>query len=112
MALYMARFSYTSDTWAALIRSPEDREATVRSILERQSCKLHNLWYAFGEDDGYAVIEAPDNVTAAGVVLAITSSGAFTSFKTSVLMTQQDALEAMRMAAEVSYTAPGAGVHA
>jgi uncharacterized protein with GYD domain len=112
MAMYMARFSYTHEAWATLIRSPEDREATVRAMMERHRCKLHNLWYAFGEDDGYALIEAPDNVTAAAVVLAISSSGAFASFKTAVLMSQQDALEAMRLAADVAYTAPGEGVRA
>ncbi len=34
---------------------------------------------AFGQNDGFALIEAPDNTTAGGVALAITSSGAVCS---------------------------------
>jgi uncharacterized protein with GYD domain len=112
MALFMSRFSYSPTAWAGLIKSPENREEAVRGMLEQRGCKLHHLWYAFGEEDGFALIEAPDNVTAAGIALAITSSGAFTMFKTSVLMTQDDLLKALSTAADVAYTAPGQAVHA
>ena len=112
MAMYMCRFAYSPETWSGLIKSPENREQVVGEIMERAGCKLHHLWYAFGEDDGYAVVEAPDNVIMAGIVLAITSSGAFTSFKTSVLMTQDEALQALSRAGDVAYTAPGQAVHA
>ena len=114
MPLYMATFGYTPETWAALVKSPENREERVRRILEEVGAKLHHIWYAFGEDDGFALIEAPDNLTAAGISIAITSSGAFTSFKTTVLMTMDEALEALEKAAAVAYTAPGAreAVHA
>lgn len=42
MPLYMAEFSYTPEAWAALIKSPENREETVRGILEDAGSKLHN----------------------------------------------------------------------
>jgi uncharacterized protein with GYD domain len=112
MAMYMSRFSYTPETWAGLIKSPENREEAVGAMLERSGCKLHHLWYAFGEEDGFALIEAPDNTTVASVVLAISSSGAFSMFKTSVLMTQDETMEALSKAREVAYTAPGQAVHA
>lgn len=112
MPLYMVEFSYTPEAWAGLIKSPENREETVRGILEDSGSKLHNLWYAFGENDGFALIEAPDNVTAGGLSLAITSSGAFRKFETHVLMTQRELLQALEKAADVAYVAPGAAVHA
>lgn len=111
MPLYMVEFSYTPEVWAGLIKSPENREETVRRILEEAGSKLHNLWYTFGESDGFALIEAPDNTTAAGLALAITSSGAFRKFETHVLMTQGELLEALEKAGEVAYAAPGAAVH-
>ena len=77
MPLYMAEFGYTPELWAGLIKSPENREESVRGILEEAGCKLHNIWYAFGGSDGFALIEAPDNITAAGISLTITASGAF-----------------------------------
>jgi uncharacterized protein with GYD domain len=112
MPMYMARFAYKPEVWAGLIKSPENREDTVRGMLEQHGCKLHNLWYAFGQEDGFALIEAPSNIKAAGIAIAIASSGAFRMFETTVLMTQQEALEAMREAGAMEYTAPGQAVHA
>jgi uncharacterized protein with GYD domain len=112
VAMYMSRFSYAPETWAGLIKSPENREQAVGEMFERSGCKLHHLWYAFGDEDGFALIEAPDNVTVASVVLAISSSGAFSMFKTSVLMTQDETIEALTKARDVAYTAPGQAVHA
>jgi uncharacterized protein with GYD domain len=111
MPLYLAEFGYTPEVWAGLIKSPENREETVSRILEEAGCKLHNLWYAFGEADGFALIEAPDTVTVGSIALAITSSGAFRKFETHVLMTQHELLEALEKAAEIAYTAPAAEVH-
>jgi len=112
MPLYMLEFGYTPEVWAGLIKSPENREESVRGILEEAGCKLHNLWYAFGGSDGFALIEAPDNITAAGISITIAASGAFRKFETHVLMTQAEALEALEKAGEIAYTAPGAAVHA
>jgi uncharacterized protein with GYD domain len=112
MSLYMCRFGYRPEVWAALIKSPENREETVRRMLEGSGCTLHKIWYAFGDQDGFALIEAPDNVRAASVAIAISSSGAFTRFETTPVMTQEETLEALRAAAEVGYTPAGTGVHA
>lgn len=112
MPIYMSRFAYTPDTWARLVKSPENREEAVAAMLEQRGCKLHRLWYSFGEEDGFALIEAPDNITAAAIAISITSSGAFTMFRTSVLMTQEEALDALTQAGRVEYAPPGEAVHA
>ena len=112
MALYMASFGYKPEIWAGLIQSPENREETVGRILESAGCKLKGLWYAFGEADGFALIEAPDNNAAAGISIAIASSGAFRKFETTPLMTQAETLEALQFAAGVQYAAPAEAVHA
>jgi uncharacterized protein with GYD domain len=108
----MASFGYKPEIWAGLIQSPENREETVGRILESAGCKLKGLWYAFGEADGFALIEAPDNNAAAGISIAIASSGAFRKFETTPLMTQAETLEALRFAAGVQYAAPAEAVHA
>jgi uncharacterized protein with GYD domain len=112
MPLYMASFGYEPETWANLIRSPENRTERVSRMLEDAGCTLKGLWYAFGKSDGFALIEAPDNVTGAGLSLAIAASGAFRSFETTVLMTQDELLEALEKAQEIAYVAPAAGVPA
>ena len=110
MPLYMVEFGYTPEVWADLVKSPENRQETVRSILEDAGATLHDVWFSFGANDGFALIEAPDNVTAGGLAIAITSSGAFRRFETHVLMTQDELLEALGTAKDVEYVAPGAAV--
>ncbi len=112
MPLYMSTFDYEPEVWAELVNNPENRTETVSRVLEDAGCKLKGLWYAFGTSDGFALIEAPDNATSASVAIAISASGAFRKFETSVLMTQDELLKALKKAQDVAYVAPGAGVHA
>ena len=108
MPLYLSKFSYTAETWARLIGNPEDRRKAAQSYIESVGGKLHGFWYAFGPHDGYTLWEAPDNVSLAAAALAITSGGAITSFETTVLMTVDETLDALRMASQVQYKPPGA----
>jgi uncharacterized protein with GYD domain len=112
LSLYMCTFGYTPEVWAGLMRSPENREEAVGRILEDAGCKLKGLWYAFGDTDGFALIEAPGNASMAGISIAISSSGAFRKFETTPLMTQAEALEALQFAGGVHYAAPAEAVHA
>jgi uncharacterized protein with GYD domain len=108
MTLYLSRFSYTPETWARLIGNPEDRRQAAQSYMESVGGKLHGFWYAFGEHDAYWLVEAPDNVSMAAVALAITSGGALRSLETTVLLTVEETIEALRKAEQVRYRAPGA----
>ncbi len=107
MPLYLTRFSYTPETWARLIGNPEDRRDAARAYIESVGGKLHGFWYGFGEYDGFTLWEAPDNVSMAAVALAIGSGGALSSINTSVLLTVEETLDALRRAGEVSYKPPG-----
>ncbi|MEJ7791149.1 MAG: GYD domain-containing protein [Gaiellaceae bacterium] len=106
MPLYLSRFSYTPETWARLIGNPEDRRTAARSYIESVGGKLHGFWYAFGSHDGYSLWEAPDNVSMAAVALAIGGGGALSSLETTVLMSVDETMDALRKAQEVQYRAP------
>jgi uncharacterized protein with GYD domain len=108
MPLYLSRFSYTPETWASLIGNPEGRREAAQSYIESVGGKLHGFWYAFGEYDGYNLWEAPDNVSMAAVALAISGGGALSSFETTVLLTVDETMDALRKAKQVQYQAPGA----
>jgi uncharacterized protein with GYD domain len=108
----MSTFGYKPDTWAGLMKSPENREEAVARILEGAGCKLHGLWYAFGESDGFALLEAPNEETAAGIAIAIASSGAFRSFTTTPVLTQEQLSQALSVAADMNYVPPAQAVHA
>ena len=108
MALYLTRFSYTPETWVRLMKNPEDRRGAARQYIESVGGKLHGFWYAFGAYDGYTLWEAPDNVSMAAVALAITAGGALSSFETTVLLTVEETMAALRKASQVGYRAPAA----
>ncbi|HLE03923.1 MAG TPA: GYD domain-containing protein [Anaerolineales bacterium] len=108
MPLYLSRFSYTPETWARLIGNPEDRRRAAQTYIESVGGKLHGFWYAFGPHDGYTLMEAPDNVSMAAVALAITGGGALNSLETTVLLTVDETMEALRKAKQVRYQPPGA----
>jgi uncharacterized protein with GYD domain len=105
--MYLTRFSYTPETWAMLIANPEDRRKAASSYIESVGGKLHGFWYAFGSYDGVNLWEAPDNVSMAAVALAIGGGGALSSIETTVLMSVDDTLEALRQAQDVGYRMPG-----
>lgn len=107
MPMYLTRFSYTPETWAKLIKNPEDRRAAATQYIESVGGKLHGFWYAFGEYDGYNLWEAPDNVSISAVVLAIGSGGALSSVETTVLLTIEETLAALEKAGSITYRPPG-----
>ena len=107
MSVYLMRFSYTPETWSRLIQNPEDRRDAARSYIEQVGGALHGFWYGFGEFDGYAILEAPDNVSVTSFVLAIAAGGALTRVETTVLMTVEETLEALAKAKGISYHRPG-----
>ncbi len=107
MPLYLTRFSYTSATWAKLIKNPEDRREAAKQYIESVGGKLHGFWYAFGDHDGYNLWEAPDNVSMAATALAIGAGGALSSVQTTVLLTVEDTLAALQKASSIKYRPPG-----
>ena len=108
MPLYLSKFSYTPETWARLVGNPEDRRKAAQSYIETVGGKLHGFWYAFGAHDGYALWEAPDNVSMAAVGVAISAGGALRSNETTVLLTVDETLDALKKAGQVRYRPPGA----
>ena len=108
MPMYLTRFSYTPETWKRLIEKPEDRRDAARAYIESVGGKLHGFWYAFGENDGWNLWEAPDNVSMASVALAISAGGALSSFETTVLLTVEELIVALEKAKSVRYRPPGA----
>jgi len=107
MPMYLTRFSYTPETWARLVKSPEDRRAAAKQYIESVGGKLHGFWYAFGDHDGYNLWEAPDNVSMAATAIAIGAGGALSSIQTTVLLTVEETLSALEKASSIAYGPPG-----
>jgi uncharacterized protein with GYD domain len=108
MGMYLTKFSHTPETWARLLANPEDRRVTLGPVFEAAGGKLHGYWYAFGDADGFVLFEAPDDVTTAGLLVKVASTGAFTSVSTTKLLAVDETLDALRRGGGIEYRAPGA----
>jgi len=107
MPFYLMRFSYTPDAWARLVKNPEDRRDVARAVVEKLGGKLHGFWYSFGEHDGFVMIEAPDNVSAAAFSVGIASRGSLRSTDTTVLLTVEEMLQMLEKTQDLPYRPPG-----
>jgi len=106
MAYYLFQASFTSEAWAKMLAKPQNREEAIRPVIEKLGGKLVGYWFAFGESDAVLIVQMPDNVSAAAASLAASAGGAVKSLKTSVLMSVDEAMQAMRKAGGAGYRAP------
>ena len=67
MAHYLLQLSYVAETWATLIRNPQNRADAVRGAIENLGGKIEQTWLAFGDDDVVLIIDMPSNIAAAAM---------------------------------------------
>jgi uncharacterized protein with GYD domain len=79
MAKYAIFFTYTSEAWARMIQSPGDRTAAVRQLTDSVGGSVECVYWMFGAQDGLAIFDVPDSVSAAAVSVAVGSTGSFKS---------------------------------
>ena len=107
MPSYMVQASYTAQGVSGLVKSPEDRTAALRPLVEGLGGKVESIYYAFGDFDVVVIAELPDAVAMAALSMAIGASGAVTNFKTTVLIPLSEGVEAARKAGSIGYRPPG-----
>ena len=103
MPHYLVQVAYTTAGLAALVKDPQDRIEKVRPAIEALGGRIECAYFAFGDHDVVFICEMPDNATAAAFALAVGAGGTVGSYKTTVLLTPQEAVEAMTKAGGSSY---------
>ena len=96
MTIYMYQASYTARSMAAQLTEPQDPVEAIRPTLEELGAKILVAGFPFGEYDVLVVYEAPDDMTAASVAMAIAAAGEVKSGKTTRLLSGQEWLESLR----------------
>ena len=96
MTLYMYQASYTAKSMAAQLTEPHDPVEAIRPALEDLGATIVVAGFPFGEYDVLVVYEAPDDVTAASVAMAVAAAGEVRSAKTTRLLSGQEWLESLR----------------
>ncbi len=105
MPKYLFQASYTVDGVKGL---PKDggskRRTAIEETIKGLGGKLEAVYFAFGEDDVFVIVDAPDNVSVAAVSLVVTASGAG-HVKTTVLLTPEEMDQASKKT--IKYRPPG-----
>jgi uncharacterized protein with GYD domain len=105
MAHFMYQFAYTSESWAAQVKNPQNRVETVgRAACEAAGGKLIGGWLCFGEYDAVLIVDVPDIESMAAIALAVAAGGALKASKTTPLMTGAQGVEALKKAEIVAKT--------
>src|ERR1700731_5373736 len=95
MTLYMYQASYTAKSMAAQLKEPQDPVEAIRPTLEDLGATIVVAGFPFGEYDLLVVYEAPDDMTAASVAMAVAAAGEGKSAKTTRLLSGPEWLEAL-----------------
>ncbi len=96
MALYMYQASYTAKSMAAQLRDPQDPVEAIKSALEDLGATIVVAGFPFGEYDVLVVYEAPDDMTAASVAMAVAAAGDVKSARTTRVLSGQEWVESLR----------------
>jgi uncharacterized protein with GYD domain len=105
MANYLIIANYSAEGIKGVMKNGGTaRVDAVKKMVEGLGGKVQSFHFAFGAEDAYVIVELPDNITAASVGMAVSSSG-LTSAKTVVLLTPAEVDEAAKR--QVTYTPPG-----
>jgi uncharacterized protein with GYD domain len=93
-----------------MIENPGDRVAAVQKVAESVGAKLEQFFWSFGEDDYLAIVDAPDDITAGAVAVAVGSSGSLRNLRTIKLITPDEGRKLLEKAkaAKATYVPPGA----
>jgi uncharacterized protein with GYD domain len=99
MPFFLMRWKYTPESWEILMDDPVDRREGTRAGLAELGATLHGYWYSFGPHDGYMLVEAPDNVTPAGIRPLDVGVGLVQDMETIVLIEVEEMLESLKRVA-------------
>ncbi|HUJ95871.1 MAG TPA: GYD domain-containing protein [Terriglobales bacterium] len=108
MPHYLNLVAYAPEGWAAIVAHPQNRLEVIKSAIEKLGGKIVTGWFAFGEYDVVSITEMPDNVAAAAIAIAFAAGGACKSVRTVPLLSQEEALQALKKAGECGYRPPKA----
>jgi uncharacterized protein with GYD domain len=103
MALYMYQATYTSESWAAQIKHPQNRvESVGRQVCEAVGGKMVGGWYCFGDHDLILIADVPNNESMAAIAVAIAAGGAIKASHTTALMTGAEFVGALKKTESVA----------
>jgi len=110
MAKYMFLGGYSPSSWERMMANPGQRTAALSDLCKKAGGKLEVLYWTTGADDYVFIADFPDDTSAFGVSVAMSSSGEIHDQRTVRLITQEEGVSLLEKAKglESEYRVPGA----
>ena len=106
MAKYMIKASYSPEgIKGVMAKGGTARADAIGKLVAGVGGSLESLYFAFGHDDVYIIVDAPSHEAMAAVAGTVTSTGVLSSYETIVLLTAEQIDAAAELT--VDYTPPG-----
>jgi uncharacterized protein with GYD domain len=106
MAKYLIKASYSSDGIKGVMdKGGTARKDAIEALVTGVGGSLESLYFAFGGDDIYVIVDAPSHEAMAAVAGTVAGTGAVSDYQTIVLLTPEQLDAAADMA--VDYRPPG-----
>jgi uncharacterized protein with GYD domain len=106
---FMVKFTYSSASWARMLKVPEDRASAVAALMEHLGGSLEAIYWEVETASAYVIADLPDSVSAAAVITAVTKTGAFTEVRVHEVLTQDQLRDMVALAQSTDevYRPPG-----
>ena len=106
MSKYMIKASYSPEGIKGVMeKGGSARKDAIEKLVAGVGGSMESLYFAFGGDDVYVIVDAPNHEAMAAVAGTVTSSGALSAYETVVLLTAEQLDAAAKMT--VDYQPPG-----
>jgi uncharacterized protein with GYD domain len=106
VAKYLIKASYSPEgIKGVMAKGGTSRVAAIEKLVAGVGGSLESFYFAFGSDDVYVTVDAPNHEAMAAVAGTVTSTGFLSSFQTVVLLTADQLDAAAKLT--VDYTPPG-----
>jgi uncharacterized protein with GYD domain len=109
MPTYMISGTYSSGSWARLIRVVDDRSTAVNELMGSLGGSLEKVYWEVSARAVHAVVDLPDSSSAAAAAGVLSQTGAFKSVEVEEVLTQTQFTDVLQLADSVSqaYRVPG-----
>jgi uncharacterized protein with GYD domain len=105
MPKYLITASYSAEGAKGVLKDGgTKRKQAAKQVIESAGARMEAFYFAFGDDDAYIIVDAPDHATVAATSLAVSATGAVHT-KTTVLLTPEEIDLAAKKT--VRYSPPG-----
>ena len=103
MAIFMIQAAYNTDGWKGLIANPQDRVNAIKPRSSSWTARSSRAGSRSATTTSSRSSTCRSNISAAAFSMAVSAGGTIKAFKTTPLMSTDEAVTAMELAADSVY---------